>query len=116
MLDSEPQIRGRRSAAHGPCRRAPRPRVGAPADCHRAMTRSPGRPAVSATEHVASRGYVEADYTDFAHTGPGTLAGRYLRTFWQPVYVARDLPREQARPIRILGEDFTLYRGASGRP
>ena len=25
-----------------------------------------------------------ADYTDFAHTGPGTLAGRYLRLFWQP--------------------------------
>jgi hypothetical protein len=25
-------------------------------------------------------------WTDFAHTGPGTLAGRFLRTFWQPVY------------------------------
>ena len=25
------------------------------------------------------------DYTDFYHTGPGTLAGRYLRRFWQPV-------------------------------
>ncbi|MEA2639079.1 MAG: hypothetical protein QOF51_473, partial [Chloroflexota bacterium] len=24
-------------------------------------------------------------WTDFVHTGPGTLAGRYLRRFWQPV-------------------------------
>jgi len=25
---------------------------------------------------------------DFVHTGPGTLAGRYLRRYWQPIYVA----------------------------
>ena len=23
--------------------------------------------------------HTEADYTDFAHTGPGTLAGRFMR-------------------------------------
>ena len=23
---------------------------------------------------------------DFVHTGPATLAGRYMRRFWQPVY------------------------------
>jgi 5,5'-dehydrodivanillate O-demethylase len=57
-----------------------------------------------------------ADYTDFVHTGPGTLAGRYLRTFWQPVYVAADLAPGRAQPIRILGEDFTLYRGEGGQP
>ncbi len=22
---------------------------------------------------------------DFVHSGPGTLAGRYMRLFWQPV-------------------------------
>jgi 5,5'-dehydrodivanillate O-demethylase oxygenase subunit len=60
--------------------------------------------------------YTEADYRDFAHTGPGTLAGRYLRTFWQPVYRAQDLPAGQAKPIRILSEDFTLYRGEGGTP
>ena len=59
---------------------------------------------MTATEHVVSRGYTEVDYTDFAHTGPGTLAGRYLRTFWQPVYVARDLPREQAE-FMAFGKD-----------
>jgi 5,5'-dehydrodivanillate O-demethylase len=52
-----------------------------------------------------------SDYTDFAHTGPGTLAGRYLRHFWQPIAIAHDLPPGRAKPVRIMGEDFTLYRG-----
>ncbi len=54
------------------------------------------------------------DWTDFVHTGPGTLAGRYLRTFWQPVYRSQDLPAGRAVPVRILGADLTLYRGESG--
>jgi len=53
-------------------------------------------------------------YRDFAHTGPRTLAGRYMRTFWQPVYRSQDLPPGDVKPIRILGEDLTLYRGESG--
>jgi 5,5'-dehydrodivanillate O-demethylase len=56
-----------------------------------------------------------ADYTDFVHIGPGTLAGRYLRRFWTPVYPARDLAKGKARHIKILGEEFTLYRGESGK-
>src|SRR5262249_53035312 len=56
------------------------------------------------------------DYQDFSHTGPGTLAGRYLRRFWQPVARAEDLPPGRARPIRVMNEDFTLYRGESGTP
>jgi len=51
---------------------------------------------------------------DFVHTGPGTLAGRYLRLFWQPVYRVKDLKPGRAVPIRIMGENFTLYRGESG--
>jgi 5,5'-dehydrodivanillate O-demethylase len=54
------------------------------------------------------------DYRDFVHTGPGTLAGRYLRLFWQPVYIAENLSPGRAVPVRIMGEDFTLYRGESG--
>ena len=52
---------------------------------------------------------------DFVHTDPGTLAGKYLRRSWHPVYCSRDLEVGQAMPIRIMGEDFTLYRGASGK-
>lgn len=55
---------------------------------------------------------------DFAgivtRTGPGTLAGAYMRRFWQPVWRAEDLPKGAALPVRIMGEDFTLYRGESG--
>ncbi len=58
----------------------------------------------------------ESDFTDFVHTGPGTLAGRYLRLFWQPVYLARDLAAGWAKPIRVMGEEFTLYRGEGGAP
>jgi 5,5'-dehydrodivanillate O-demethylase len=53
---------------------------------------------------------------DFVHTGPDTLAGWYLRMFWQPVYVSEDLKAGYAVPIRIMSEDFTLYRGESGAP
>jgi 5,5'-dehydrodivanillate O-demethylase len=65
---------------------------------------------------TARHQYTEADYTDFAHTGPGTLAGRYMRRFWQPVYRSQDLPAGWAKPIKIMNEDFTLYRGESGTP
>src|SRR6266508_5493338 len=51
---------------------------------------------------------------DFVHTGPGTLAGRYLRMFWQPVCAYEELKPGYAVPIRIMREDFTLYRGESG--
>ncbi len=51
---------------------------------------------------------------DFVHTGPSTVAGKYLRRFWQPVFVSAQLQTGCAVPIRIMGEDFTLYRGASG--
>jgi 5,5'-dehydrodivanillate O-demethylase oxygenase subunit len=53
-------------------------------------------------------------WTDFAHTGPGTLAGRYLRLFWQPVWFSKDIPAGRARPLRVMSEDFTLYRGEGG--
>jgi len=56
------------------------------------------------------------DYRDFVHTGAGTLAGRYMRRFWQPVYVSRNLTPGAAKPIRVMSEDFTLYRGEAGTP
>jgi 5,5'-dehydrodivanillate O-demethylase len=54
------------------------------------------------------------DWTDFVHTGPGTLAGRYLRTFWQPVCRSKDLPPGKTAPLRVMSEDLTLYRGQNG--
>ena len=54
--------------------------------------------------------------SDFVYTGPETLAGRYMRMFWQPVYRSGDLAAGRAVPLRIMNEDFTLYRGRSGTP
>jgi 5,5'-dehydrodivanillate O-demethylase len=53
---------------------------------------------------------------EYVRTGPDTLGGRYLRQFWHPVLRAVDLPTGRAKTIRILSEDFTLYRGESGTP
>jgi 5,5'-dehydrodivanillate O-demethylase oxygenase subunit len=52
---------------------------------------------------------------DFNHAGPDAPAGQYLRKFWQPVYHSSDLRAERPVPLRILGESFTLYRGANGQ-
>jgi 5,5'-dehydrodivanillate O-demethylase oxygenase subunit len=53
-------------------------------------------------------------FADLESVGPQAPAGRYLRRFWHPVYRAADLPRGRAKPIEILGEKFTLYRGDTG--
>jgi 5,5'-dehydrodivanillate O-demethylase oxygenase subunit len=53
---------------------------------------------------------------DFVETGPETVAGRYMRMFWQPVYRSDDLKTGRAVPVRIMNENFTLYRGRSGAP
>jgi 5,5'-dehydrodivanillate O-demethylase len=47
-------------------------------------------------------------------TGPGTPAGRYLRSFWQPVSRSEDLLNGRAQPLTIMSEEFTLYRGETG--
>src|SRR5947208_1483481 len=56
----------------------------------------------------------QAPWQDFVHAGPGTLAGRYLRMFWQPVFRSADLKRGSAVPIQVMNEELTLYRGESG--
>ena len=47
---------------------------------------------------------------NFLFTGPETLVGRYLRLFWHPVFLSRNLPTGRAKPVKIMNEDFTLYR------
>jgi 5,5'-dehydrodivanillate O-demethylase len=48
-------------------------------------------------------------------TAADTLMGRLLRKFWQPIALTTDLNARSARPLRVLGENLTLYRGVSGR-
>lgn len=53
---------------------------------------------------------------DLVSSRPGTLAGTFLRRFWQPIHRAEDLAAGQAKPVEIMSEHFTLYRGADGTP
>jgi nitrite reductase/ring-hydroxylating ferredoxin subunit len=71
---------------------------------------------MASTKRKRKNGRAKLSWTDLICTGPGTLAGKYMRMFWHPVYRAEDLPAGKAKPIRIMGEDFTLYRGTGGTP
>lgn len=70
----------------------------------RSEDRGNATPAIKLTFDVADK------------TDPDTLAGRYMRMFWQPVLHSHDLAVGQALPLRIMGESFTVFRGESGTP
>lgn len=58
----------------------------------------------------------KADKLRLLHqTEPDTPMGQLLRAFWQPVACSDDVAPGRAILIRIMGEQFTLYRGESGR-
>jgi nitrite reductase/ring-hydroxylating ferredoxin subunit len=42
--------------------------------------------------------------------------GKYLCTFWQPLFRSKDIAAGEAVPIRIMSENFMLYRADSGTP
>jgi phenylpropionate dioxygenase-like ring-hydroxylating dioxygenase large terminal subunit len=48
--------------------------------------------------------------------GPGTPAGRLMRMYWQPAALVEELsgPRP-LKAIKLLGEDFVLFRDETGR-
>ena len=69
-----------------------------------------------AIKRKVTRNHKRLRYNDLLSTRPGTLAGKYMRRFWHPVHRAEDLRPGQAKPIEIMSERFTLYRGDSGTP
>ena len=44
------------------------------------------------------------DYSKIIHTGPGTIGGRYMRSFWQPVARAEDIAAGRAKPLTVMSE------------
>jgi nitrite reductase/ring-hydroxylating ferredoxin subunit len=50
---------------------------------------------------------------ELTRVGPGTPCGEYLRRFWQPIVLGRELG-ELPRRIRILGEDLVVFRDKRG--
>jgi 5,5'-dehydrodivanillate O-demethylase oxygenase subunit len=55
------------------------------------------------------------DTTDYPYAGPGTLMGRILRQYWQPVATTEEVDQKKALPTRIMSEDLTVYKGESGQ-
>jgi phenylpropionate dioxygenase-like ring-hydroxylating dioxygenase large terminal subunit len=52
--------------------------------------------------------------------GPGTPAGRLLRSYWQPVALVDEMNALQAqgravKPVRLMGQDLVLFRDETGR-
>jgi len=52
---------------------------------------------------------------DIATTRPGTPGGTFMRQFWHAVCRSRDLPAGSVKPLRIMSEDFAIYRTQAGR-
>src|SRR5438552_3664511 len=46
--------------------------------------------------------------------GPGTPMGTLLRRYWFPIASLEELLKEPVQPIRLLGEDLTLFRSTAG--
>jgi 5,5'-dehydrodivanillate O-demethylase len=46
--------------------------------------------------------------------GPGTPMGEVMRRHWHPVAAVDALAREPIQPVRLLGEDWVLFRDRSG--
>lgn len=57
---------------------------------------------------------VPGEDAELAHVGPGTAAGAYLRTVWQPVCLSEKLG-DVPYAVRILGEDLVAFRDKGGR-
>jgi 5,5'-dehydrodivanillate O-demethylase len=47
--------------------------------------------------------------------GAGTPMGEVLRRHWHPVAGVDELARDPIKPLRLLGEDWVLYRDLSGQ-
>ena len=56
-----------------------------------------------------------ADLADLFVPDPTVWRVR-VRTLWHPIFIATELKPGWAKPVQILGQKFTLYRGKSGTP
>ena len=52
---------------------------------------------------------------DPATTKPGTPGGIFMRRFWHAIAASRDVAPGHVIPVRIMSEDYALFRGTSGK-
>lgn len=49
-------------------------------------------------------------------TNPGTVGGKLLRSYWQPIALSKELPEGGAPvPVDVMGEELVLFRDDQGR-
>ena len=46
--------------------------------------------------------------------GPGTPMGELLRRYWMPIGAVTEFDDKSIKPVRLMGEDLTLYKDLSG--
>ena len=46
--------------------------------------------------------------------GPGTPMGELLRRYWMPIAAVSEFEDSTIKPVRLLGEDLTLYKDLGG--
>src|SRR5829696_4990673 len=51
---------------------------------------------------------------ELTRVGPGTPMGELLRRYWYPVAFTRQLEEFPVKRVRLLGEDWALYRTPDG--
>jgi 5,5'-dehydrodivanillate O-demethylase len=51
----------------------------------------------------------------FTQVGPGTPGGELLRRYWWPVGFSDDVKGPRPQKVRLLGEEFVLFRDGQGR-
>jgi len=56
----------------------------------------------------------EEENRTFAAVGPGTLMGELMRRYWMPVAAETEMDDTPIKPVRVMGEDLTLYKDKSG--
>jgi 5,5'-dehydrodivanillate O-demethylase len=51
----------------------------------------------------------------FTRVGPGTPGGELLRRYWWPIGFSDELTGPRPRKVRLLGQEFVLFRDGKGR-
>src|SRR4051794_33493078 len=51
----------------------------------------------------------------WTRVGRGTPGGEMLRRYWWPVAFSDDINGARPKKVRLLGEDFVLFRDGTGR-
>ena len=59
-------------------------------------------------------GELPREDAELTHVGPGTPCGEYLRRFWQPVALSKEV-QDRPKAVKILDEELVVFRDRAGR-